>query len=103
MAVNFELLNTLEPVCGEQLAQMHTGSLLRRLNDLRSLQETFPQSDWTVEDKQAVEAAGLIAFKDQENWKHAWTDVKNELAQREHLKRGSKEKRRAVQKRKQNR
>ena len=72
---------------------MHTGSLLSRLKLLRSLQESFELSDWLPEERDAVEAAGLIAFKETEIWKTAFDDVKRLLNEREHMPRGGKEKR----------
>lgn len=103
MSVNFNILRTLEPIDVETLKSMHTGTLLRRLKALRSMQERFEDSDWTEEDRDAVAAAGLIAFKNTDIWKAEWTVVKELLAKREHIPRGSKELRRAAARAKQNR
>ncbi|WP_298258885.1 hypothetical protein [uncultured Litoreibacter sp.] len=60
-------------------------------------------SDWLPEERDAVEAAGLIAFKETARWKGAFSDVKRLLDDREHMPRGSKEKRRLAAYSKQNR
>lgn len=103
MTVDFDLLNTVEPVSTEQLAEMHTGSLLTRLMALRGLQESFSQSDWSDEEREAVDAKGIIAFKDRENWQRAWLELKAELSTREHVLRGGKELRHLNQQAKQKR
>ncbi len=103
MAINFDILRTMEPVDAETLKNMPTGALLQRLKTLRSMQERFEDSDWTEEERDAVTDAGLIAFKNTEIWRSAWSDVKTLLAEREHIPRGSKDRRRAAQRAKQNR
>lgn len=91
MKINFELLRTVEPIAFEELQTLRTGSLLTRLKRLRALQESFEVSDWLPEERDAVEAAWLIAFKETAVWKDAWSDIKRILDNREHLPRGSKE------------
>jgi len=98
-----ENLRTVVPIPFEELKELHTGSLLARLKLLRSLQDTFELSDWLPEERDAVKAAGLIAFKETEIWKTAFDDVKRLLDEREHIPRGSKEKRRQAAHKKQNR
>lgn len=90
MKINFELLRTVEPIAFDELQKLHTGSLLTRLKRLRALQESFELSDWLPEERDAVEAAGLIAFKQTAVWKDAWSDIKRVLDDREHFPRGSK-------------
>lgn len=103
MTVNISNLRTAEPVSKSHLLELHTGSLLKRLELLRSLQGAFEESDWLPEERDAVEAAGLIAFKNTDRWKVAYSEVKAILVQREHVPRGSKEKRREDARKKQNR
>lgn len=103
MNVNTDHLRTVEPATADELEEMHTGSLLTRLKKLRGLHDCFEKSDWLVEERDAAARAGLIAFKDQEIWKTAFDDVKSVLAKREHLPRGSKEKRQDAAREKQNR
>ena len=78
-------LKTGMPMEIEELARLHTGSLLSRLQKLRSLDEDFARGDWSAEEKRAAEGAGLILFKDSELWRTAYADVKTVLASREHL------------------
>ena len=87
----------------QELEQLHSGSLLARLKALRSLDESFETSDWLPEERDVSEAAGEIAFKDIAEWKAAVCDVKVLLATREHMTRGSKEKRQEAAFRKQKR
>ena len=103
MTFNISNLRTAEPVPEALLLELHTGSLLKRLELLRSLQESFEESDWLPEERDAAEAAGLIAFKNTDRWKTAYSEVKAILAQREHVPRGSKERRREAAQKKQNR
>jgi hypothetical protein len=79
---------TIDPMPKHQLEEMHTGSLLKRLERLRALNESFQKSDWT--DQERLESNHVIAFKDTDLWAKAWTDVKDVLSRREHIKRGHK-------------
>lgn len=101
--MNLENLRTVRPIPLEELNELHTGSLLARLKHLRSLQESFELSDWLPEERDTVEASGLIAFKETAIWKAAFDDVKGLLNDREHMPRGSKEKRQQAAYLKQNR
>ncbi len=103
MNANIAHLKTLKPVPIEELEKMHTGRLLSRLKRLRSLHATFEASDWLLEERIAVEQAGLIAFKNTELWSTAFEEVKRLLAQREHLPRGGKARRQSAAHKKQNR
>ncbi len=80
---------------------MHTGSLLKRLQRLRSLHESFEQSDWSKDERDSV--ADKIAFKNTQAWKDAWCQLNDVLSEREHLKRGSKKLRQQAAFEKQNR
>jgi len=57
-------LKTVKPMRPEELKELHTGSLLSRLKELRALQDRFEVSDWLLAEKEAVEKEGLIAFKE---------------------------------------
>ena len=99
--VNLESLRTVDPMTLQELEQKHTGTLLKRLESLRALQPDRILCDWTAAEYAAT--AHLIAFKDTNIWKSAWDDVKQVLAGREHVKRGSKALRQQSAKMKQNR
>ena len=103
MSIDFRSLRTVKPLGVEELQRMHTGTLLKRLSNLRSLQESLEKSDWSLEERDTVAAAGLIAFKDTAIWKQAYSDLKTLLDSREHIDRGGKETRRKAQQRKQKR
>ncbi|MCZ4287843.1 hypothetical protein [Hoeflea alexandrii] len=103
MNVKPENPKALKPMPVAELKQLHTGSLLERLKQLRNLQVSYYASDWLREELDAVEAAGLIAFKETDLWREAFDDVKGILAEREHLPRGSKQKRQQAARQKQNR
>lgn len=61
----------------EKLHEMHTGSLLSRLQALRQCNETRNDGDDIVFDN-------VIVSKDGEKWKIAYRQVKEILAGREH-------------------
>jgi hypothetical protein len=66
------------PVLGiDKLYEMHTGSLLSRLQALRECNETRNDGDDIVFDN-------VIVSKDEEKWKVAYRQVKEVLAGREH-------------------
>ena len=103
MNVKRDRLRTVEPVSADALRKLHTGTLLSRLQALRGLHESFEASDWLPEEREAVEAAGLIAFKQTDRWASAFADLKQILSEREHLERGTRQKRRDSAHRKRNR
>ena len=80
--VKLENLRTVEPIAPDELRKLNTGSLLARLKLLRSLQNSFESSDWLPEERDAVEATGLIAFKETAIWEAAFADVKRLLDDR---------------------
>jgi len=94
MNIDLNALRTVRPLDRNTLDSMHTGSLLSRLNALRELQQSFEMSDWSEEETRAVEAAGLIAFKDSLIWREAYAMLKEVLSDREHMPRGGEERRR---------
>ena len=101
MHVDLSILRTVKPVTVDMLEQMHTKALLKRLSDLRSLQENPAQADWSDEELAAVKGAGLIAFKETSVWMQAFEDAKMILRRREHIPRGGKDARRLSQQAKQ--
>ena len=82
---------TAEPMSIEELERLHTGTLLTRLQLLRGLHERPEDSDLYKEE--IVQLVDVIAFKNTEEWRLAYADVKAVLATREHRPKGSKEKR----------
>lgn len=79
----------VEPLTTGELVSMHTGSLLSRLSKLQKLE--FTNLDWTKEEVAAVGEA--IAFKSDPRFETAVNDLKKILKTREHVRRGSKDKR----------
>lgn len=98
MAVRF-----VQEMSLQALQDMHSGSLLQRLKNLRILDQNFESSDLMVNEHHDAQTAGYIVFKDSIRWQNAVSDVKQVLASRPHLPRGNKEQRRAAQREKQNR
>lgn len=101
MAVDLPALRTVQPMAVDALEKMPTKALLKRLADLRALQESPEKSDWSEDELRTVGDAGLIAFKDSPVWMQAFSDAKSILDNREHVPRGGKEARRRAQKEKQ--
>jgi len=65
---------------------MHTGSLLTRLQNLQQCEECFNRSDrFGLEDEPDAEVTGYIEFKDSPAWIAAYNEVKEILANREHM------------------
>ena len=56
----------LEVIEKQDLEQMHTGTLLKRLDNLRKLDESFEKSDWTNEER--------LKFSDQITFKNTQID-----------------------------
>lgn len=73
-----------------QLENMATHRLLARLDSLRACTECPEHSDYSPA---AVQEVDGILFKDSDDWRRAYKDVKEVLATREHVPRGSKAKR----------
>lgn len=72
---------------------METRALLKRMEALRALPESFGVTDLDADEIAAL--SGVIAVKDAPDWIIAWTDVKVELATREHIVRNTKPQARA--------
>ncbi|WP_417679638.1 hypothetical protein [Roseibium sp.] len=101
MTAGSRFLRTVRPVAVEELQHMPTRALLKRLEDLRRLHETCENTDWDEAERDAVNASGLIAFKDTAIWKQAYADLKAVLQTRDHVDRGGKQARRRDQQEKQ--
>ena len=85
--------NKVEIKSIEELESMHTGSLMSRRNALLKCEESYELSDQfgiSSHDKDA----GVIEFKDSNNWKKAYKELRSILATREHI--PNKEERKAL-------
>ena len=80
-------MRCVEPLDAIELGLIPTHSLLKRLEELRTLHECVEDTDWTKEEIQSV--SEMIAFKNTDNWKVAWFEVKQILATRENVPRSS--------------
>lgn len=85
------------PVDFNELINWNTKQLLSRLKELRGLHDFHDFHDLSKEELNiALEIQNeniAIFFKDNEKWKQAYQDVKSILKDREHIPRGSKERR----------
>lgn len=77
----------------DQLAQVATNRLLARLDSLRKCHECVEQSDFCPK---AVQQVRGILFKDSDEWRQAYQDVKSILDHREHVRRGPLERQQAA-------
>ena len=69
-----------------ELHSMPTGPLVRRRTDLLKCEESFESSDrYGYEEPPEPHINGFIEFKDQPCWSKAYKEVKDILADREHL------------------
>ena len=75
------------PLCDRpSLDAMHTGSLLARLQRLRQCEDDFARSDrHGAEPDPDPLVTGYIEFKNSPHWNEAYQDLKETLADREHL------------------
>jgi hypothetical protein len=70
----------------EELEKMHTGTLMSRRAALLKCEESFEASDHTVyESKHSASITGIIKYKDSPEWKLAYKELKDVLANREHV------------------
>nr|BAJ07071.1 hypothetical protein [uncultured bacterium] len=72
------------PLRREELEAMHTGSLLKRLEQLHRCEESFEMSDMYPDEV----PQGQVVFKNTEEWIRAYHDVKAVLATRENVDKG---------------
>lgn len=70
----------------DELLIMHTGSLMNRRKALLQCEESFEASDRVgYEERPIVSKSGMIEFKDCEEWKRAYNELKEILASRENI------------------
>jgi len=70
----------------EELAEMHTGSLMSRRDALLKCEESFEVSDRNgYEIKPSSSVTGVIEFKNTPEWKKAYNELKIVLSKREHI------------------
>ncbi len=70
----------------EELEKMHTGTLMSRRAALLKCEESFEASDHSVYNvKPSASVTGFIEFKDTPEWQHAYNQLKEVLATREHV------------------
>ena len=80
------MTNKVKIVPISDLERMHTGSLISRRVELLKCEESFRASDrYGYEDEPDPEQSGYIEFKDQSLWSVAYREVKEVLANREHV------------------
>ncbi|MDQ8205850.1 hypothetical protein [Pelagicoccus sp. SDUM812003] len=77
--------NAVQPIPKNELEELHTGTLLTRLQHLRECEESFEFTDLLPEEIDELRSDGRIHVKDSEEWKEAYSDLKDILSSREHL------------------
>ena len=75
----------LERMSRSELEAMHTGSLLSRLQRLRRCVDSPSTSDFTQDELNKIGSSAEIVFRDTEEWRSAFDDVKAVLSAREHV------------------
>ena len=78
------LARAVPPMARLELEALPTGALLARLKRLRWCEESKGESD--LSDEEVGSVAGLILFKEEGAWRAAYSDLKEVLASREHVK-----------------
>ncbi len=69
----------------DELKILHTGTLMKRREELLACEESFELSDrFGYEDEPIPNKIGYIEFKDTEVWKQAYHELKEILSGREH-------------------
>ena len=82
-------------VSSEELEAMHTGTLMKRRSALLECEESFECSDRNgYENLPESASTGLIEFKDTDEWRQAYDELKNVLTERENV--PSKQERKSV-------
>jgi hypothetical protein len=98
-AANFaKIYKFVDRIAYADLEKMNTKALLLRLKRLREVDECFERSeclyDFETIDSFLITAADelryLITFKNSEEWKLAYKELKEVLADREHVNRGDR-------------
>ncbi|WP_166036601.1 hypothetical protein [Sphingosinicella sp. YJ22] len=77
------LARAVLPMAQQELEALSIGALLARLQRLRWCEDSRAESD--LSDEEVRSAAGSILFKEDAAWRAAYTDLKEVLANREHL------------------
>lgn len=83
--------NPITPIKKCDVEKLNTKALLARLSQLRKLTDRPELSDLT--EQELHKTASAISFKNTPAWKQAWADVKQALSTRDHVQRGSKQRR----------
>ncbi|WP_230292055.1 hypothetical protein [Croceicoccus sp. Ery5] len=77
------LARAVAPMRRQELQTLPTGALLARLKRLRWCEEVREDSD--LADQEVASVAGMILLKEDPAWRLAYADLKNILAEREHI------------------
>jgi len=80
------MVNKVDIKTPDELASMHTGTLMKRREALLKCEESFKSSDLNgYETKPLTSETGLIQFKDTPEWQQAYSELKSVLSKRENI------------------
>lgn len=74
--------NTVVIIKQDQLMTLHTGTLMKRRDELLKCDESLEMSDSL---KTELNSQDLIQYKNTKEWREAYADVKEILSTREHV------------------
>jgi hypothetical protein len=74
--------NTVVIIKQDQLMTLHTGTLMKRRDELLKCDESLEMSDSL---KTELNSQDLIQYKNTKEWREAYADVKEVLSTREHV------------------
>ena len=74
--------NTVVIIKQDQLITLHTGTLMKRRDELLKCDESLEMSDSLKTD---LNSQDLIQYKNTNEWREAYADVKEILSTREHV------------------
>jgi len=74
--------NTVVIIKRDQLITLHTGTLMKRRDELLKCDESLEMSDSLKTD---LNSQDLIQYKNTKEWREAYADVKEILSTREHV------------------
>ena len=74
--------NTVVIIKQDQLMTLHTGTLMKRRDELLKCDESLEISDSL---KTELNSQDLIQYKNTKEWREAYADVKEVLSTREHV------------------
>jgi hypothetical protein len=74
--------NTVMIIKQDQLMTLHTGTLMKRRDELLKCDESLEMSDSL---KTELNSQDLIQYKNTKEWREAYADVKEVLSTREHV------------------